>query len=182
MGAAYSVNAAFNNGYHPPGGKLMLPTDDKSKLKVPVRLSNRLPDINTALAIHLVGGVPFACVYVKNREEQACGRFDWANNPEARSTKASITRAISSLLRAGYLEYRPPNPDLDQKHDLAWVWGYYLAEKGIPIAVNHQQDGEDLVKAAAIALSLYVEPEKALKRHSISREERTYQCIIGMSG
>ena len=74
--------------------------------RIPVAFTATLPDVTTALATHVVHGVPLECCRTYGTRT-VFGGGAFTLTPETRARKNSASRAITALCNAGLLAYRP---------------------------------------------------------------------------
>jgi hypothetical protein len=89
------------------------------------------PDLYTALAAHVVGGVGLLPHYRSQRSSSA--RLE--TTPEALGRRSATSRAIASLLKRGMLAYRPCHWD----HH-----GFVLTSAGLAAGLSHEPAIADL--------------------------------------
>ncbi len=101
--------------------------------RIPDAFSATLPDVTTALATHIVHGVPIE--YYKHSRSKTYTNGAFALTPEARAAKNSTSRAITILMDRGLLVYRPQRRDESRREVEC---GYLLTPAGLEVGARHE--------------------------------------------
>jgi hypothetical protein len=163
LGLGVRINRAIN------GGKVIPKDGEPVKLErwtIPVLLSPGLPEITARYVLHLIHGLPVVGMVPGYLIRAQKGGGFFAHTPQTRSLKASVTRAIRSLLDRDCLALTPCReqwPDapprdraqpwtehakavnawldgLTDEDRMAQTWGYSLRPNGIEAGVAHEPD------------------------------------------
>jgi hypothetical protein len=94
-------------------------------------------DVQWPLAAHLLHGLPFVegTITKSNGIVQQAGSFFDLRTAAAKSAKASTIRAISGLVREGWLILAPSVA----RREGAFRWGYVLAPRGLDLGHTYER-------------------------------------------